>query len=160
MNSTEKSTEGKETKPKEKKESGNKKVLNFLKKMFGAIWEWLKSNWLPLFLMFAVAALFAKGCERTQTYNSLFEQYQEQSIDHQRQLKELRELQQAEREELDRQLHQYFENMNRIEREYKQEIQRIESSRESRRVTIIRDHDRDPTTLTDEVRRVFGIPVE
>lgn len=158
MNSTEEQLEPE--KDEEVEESGNQKVLGFFKKVFGGLWKWLKGNWLALLLVFAVAALFVRGCESDDAYNNLFQQYQEQSADHQRQIKELQTLQQQEREELDRQLQDYLENMNRIEREYKEEIQRIESSREVRRVTIIRETLRDPGTLTDTVTRTFGIPVE
>lgn len=134
--------------------------MSKFKKILGTVGQWFKSNWLLLLLVVAVIALFAKGCERTQVYDSLFNQYQNQSEDHQQQISELLAVQEQERQELDRQLQNYLEEMNRIEREYKEEIQRISTNTEIRRVRIIREYDRDPTTLTDAVRDTFGIPVE
>lgn len=134
--------------------------MSKFKEVLGAVAKWLRENWLPLLLVVAIAALFAKGCERTQAYDSLFDQYQQQSEDHQQQIRDLRALQERERQELDRQLQNYLEEMNRIEREYKEEIQRISVRTETRRVRIIRDYGRDPATLTTAVRDTFGIPVE
>lgn len=134
--------------------------MSKFKEVLGAVGKWLRENWLPLLLIVAMTALFAKGCEKTQAYDSLFDQYQQQSEDHQQQIRNLRALQERERQELDRQLQNYLEEMNRIEREYKEEIQRISVRTETRRVRIIRDYGRDPTTLTTAVRDTFGIPVE
>lgn len=131
-----------------------------IKEFFGAVGRWLRDNWLPLLLVVAVVALFAKGCERSQAYDSLFEQYQTQSEDHQRQITELMTLREREREELNRQLQAYLENMQRIEREYKEEIARISTRTETRRVTIVREYERDPMTLTATTRDMFGIPIE
>lgn len=134
--------------------------MSKFKQVLGAIGKWLRENWLPLLLVVAIAALFVKGCERTQAYDSLFEQYQQQSKDHQQQIRDLQALQERERQELDRQLQKYFKEMDRIEREYKEEIQRISVRTETRRVRIIHDYSRDPTALTTAVRDTFGIPVE
>lgn len=136
------------------------KVKEVLGAVFGAIWKWLKDNWLPLLLVLAVVGLFAKGCDQVNSYNNLFEQYQQQSEDHERQLQELRSIQESEREALDRQLQEYMQNMDRIEREYKDEIDRISRSSRTRQSDIIRNHDNDPDTLTEAVHAVFGIPVE
>jgi len=125
-----------------------------------AAWQWLKGNWMILTLFVMMIALGFKGCERSQTYDALFEQYRQQTVDHQTQIEEITTLHREETEELNRQMQEYLQNMERIERQYKEEIVRITERTETRRVQIIRNHDSNPGTITSVITDTFGIPVE
>ena len=131
-----------------------------LKKAFGAIWKWLKANWLVIIVIVAVGALAFNSCSNDESYRSLFQQYTEKSDDHQRQIKDMRDLQEQERKARDLLMQEYIDELHRIEREYKTELGKIAEQRNNNRNEIIRNHDRDPTSLTDAVNEVFGIPVE
>lgn len=134
-----------------------------VKKFFESAWKWLKSNWLIVVIILGVLALAVNAFsqfDQNAVYRNLLDQYQEQSLDHQRQLKDLRDLVDAEREERDRLLQEYLAEMHRIEREYKEDLERIAQERDTTQDDIIRDHSRDPTTLTRAVHETFGIPVE
>lgn len=130
------------------------------KKILGSLWKWLKENWLVVLVIVGVAALAFRGCSQEEAYSNLFDHYNEQSKDHERQIQELRSLQDQERAERERILQEYLAELHRIEQEYKEELGRIEQQREDTQSDIIRDHDRDPTTLTTAVTETFGIPVE
>lgn len=140
----------------EKKES-------WLNKALRSVLQWLKGNWLVIvvfLLLVVVAGLIARGCQTDAAYRGLFDQYRNSIEDHQHQLEEIRTTHDREREELNRQLQEYLAEMHRIEVEYKEELARISQTRETTRVKIIREYERDPGTLTAAVRNTFGIPVE
>lgn len=134
-----------------------------LKKVFGAIWKWLKANWLVVVVVvviLGVIVLAANAFSQDESYRRLFQQYTEQAADYHRQIKDLRLLQEQERAEQERIMQEYIVELYRIEREYKTELERIAEQRSSTQDVIIRNFERDPTTLTNAVHTVFGIPVE
>lgn len=137
--------------------------METLKKVFGSIWKWLKENWLTVLVIAGVVALAVNAFsqfDQTESYRNLLEQYHEESLDHQQQIKDLRTLMDEEREERDRLLQEYLSEMHRIESEYKEELGRISADRETSQDTIIRNHNRDPSSLTRAVTDTFGIPTE
>lgn len=134
--------------------------MSKIKEIFGTIFGWFRKNWLLLLVIISLVALFLKGCDQSNVYDNLFERFQEQSKDHNRQIKELRLLQEEEREEMSRLMQQYTNEINRIEHEYKEELGRIANFRETTRTRIVENHGRDPNTLTVVVRDTFGIPIE
>jgi allophanate hydrolase subunit 1 len=131
-----------------------------LVKLLRPLWKWLKKNWLLVLITLVVAGLFLKGCEQVDAYDRLLGQYEEQSQDHQRQIKELRTLQDTERKERQRIVQEYIDELHRIEREYKAELDRIATQRDATQERIIREHERDPTTITQRLKETFGIPVD
>ena len=131
-----------------------------LKKVFGVIWKWLKANWLVVIVVLGVLALAFNANSQDASYRQLFDQYTTQAADHQTQISDLRSLQEQEREERQRLMQEYIDELHRIEREYKTELERIAALRTNTQDDIIRDFERDPTTLTEAVTNVFGIPVE
>ena len=133
-----------------------------LKKVFGVIWKWLKDNWLVVvvaIVVIGVGALATKSCSRDESYRNLFREFREQSEDHQRQIKDLRGLQDLERAERERILQEYIDELHRIEREYKIELENIATQRNNTQDNIINNHQRDPVTLVETIRNAFGIPV-
>lgn len=122
--------------------------------------RWLKDNWFIILAFVAIVFLFWRGCSHEDSYSNLYEKYQEQTQEHQKQIKELQQLQQKERKELDEQLQHYQNELNRIEQEYKEKLNRIARLKENRRTDILREHEEDPESLTKTINEVFGIPVE
>jgi predicted RNase H-like nuclease (RuvC/YqgF family) len=136
------------------------KIKNLAKKVLGSTWNWLKDNWLVVLVVVAVAAIAIRGCEKDDAYQNLFDQYGESISDYQQQLKDMHDLQESERLEQARQLQAFIEEMNRIESEYKQEIERIDTRRQRRQTQIVREAQEDPGTLTRRIRDTFGIPID
>lgn len=134
-----------------------------VKAFFGSVWDWVKENWLTLLIIVGVVMLaisaFAQW-DQTESYKELLEQYHEESLDHQRQIKDLRTIMDEEREKQNRILQKYIEEQWRIESEFKEALGRIARDRSVNQNDIIREHDKDPTTLTTAVTETFGIPLE
>ena len=128
--------------------------------IFKKVFNWFKSNWMLVLLLLAIVFLFARGCEQSSTYEDLFDQYLEQGKLQQEQLNDLRKIQNEEYEKLNEQIKNYVIEVERIEKEYKEEIEKISISQENRRTKIIRDHSENPETLTESLYQTFGIPIE
>lgn len=135
-------------------------VKQQLKKVGKPALGWLKNNWLIVLVLLAIIVLFWRGCSHEDSYSDLFDKYQEQSQEHQKEIKKLKQLQDKERKELDERLQHYQNELNRIEQEYKEKLNRIARLKENRRTAIIKEHEEDPESLTQTINEVFGIPVE
>jgi len=134
-----------------------------LKKFFGAVWDWVKKNWLTILIVIGVCLLTASAFsqfDQTKSYKNLLEQYHQESRDHQQQIKELRLIVEEERIEQARLLQEYLVEQNRLETEFKEVLGQIDDTRDNTQTQIVRRHDRDPTTLTGAVTNTFGIPSE
>ncbi len=132
----------------------------FLRKAPKAIFEWLKNNWLVVLLAAAVSVLAWKGCDKSSTYESLFQKYKEQQKSHQEQLEKLEKIQKAEREAFEKELDRYQSELNRIEEDYNKKLDKIEESKTEEQEDILKEHEKDPHSLTERLRETFGIPVE
>lgn len=134
-----------------------------VKKFFGSVWSWVKENWLTILIIVGVCLLAVNAFsqfDKTKSYRELLEQYHQESLDHQRQIKDLRTIMEEERAEQHRIIQKYLEEQSRIESEFKQALERIARDRTVNQDNIIRDHEKDPTTLTTAVTETFGIPLE
>jgi len=135
----------------------------WLWKGLGPVWKWLKKNWLIILIIVGVGLLAANAFSQNshvESYRNLLEQYHQESLDHQRQIKDLRSIMDEERAERDRLLQEYLAEQHRIETEFKEALGQIAQDRETNQDNIIREHDSDPTTLTTAVTNTFGIPLE
>jgi hypothetical protein len=136
------------------------KKISWLKAGLEPILKWLKYNWLVLVVIGGITFFVLKACETDETYQTLFEQYGESITDHQNQINELKQVYASEQVEIQRQLQEYLLEMKRLENDYRSDIARLEKQREDTRTTIIRNWEREPTTLPETIRETFGIPIE
>jgi len=137
-----------------------------VKKFFGAVWNWIKKHWqivLIILIVIGVGLLAANAFSQNsniESYRNLLDQYHEESLDHQQQIKDLQSVVDQERQERERLLQEYLAEQHRIESEFKETLGQISQSRETNQNDIIREYNRDPSTLTTAVTETFGIPLE
>ena len=113
-----------------------------------------------LIFVISVSALLAKGCQEVDSYSNLFEHYSQQSKSHEQQIKELRRIRNEEALAHQRMTQEFISEINRLEADYNSRLNSISQQRHVIRNRIIDDHDSNPSTLTEHIREVFGIPIE
>jgi DNA anti-recombination protein RmuC len=131
-----------------------------IKQAASPIVNWLKQHWISILLVVVIVGLMYKTNEQSKSYNELFTQLHEQTVEHQEQIDGLRQIVQQEQEQQERLIEQFHTEIARIETQYQTTLDNIASQRTTRQVRIIHDAAGDPTTLTTATTQVFGIPVD
>lgn len=139
--------------------SKKEKFKNLLIKIL----KWVKSNWFGIIIVLSILFLsgaIVRSCNKEDAYQTLFDQYSQSIDDYKQQLDSIRTSQQEEQVKQDQRLQQYLNKMNEIQRDYKQQIQRIEKQRLESQSQIVNNAERDPGTLTERIRNTWGIPID
>lgn len=131
--------------------------------MIKLIVDWFKNNWfvvsLVLVIVMAFIALQMQQCSSDSLYNKLTQDYKEQAESFDKELRAVERVNKewhAKQEALNE---EHKEKMACIEKDYKKGLESISIRQEKRQTKIVKEARRDPTTLTQRVYEVFGIPI-
>lgn len=121
--------------------------------------KWFKNNWMVVLLGFIVAFVIWSKFDEGTLYDKLMTDYNAQAAAYSAQIEAIEKVNaemQAEQERLDT---EYNERLENIQTQFSQELAKVSKQRRIERRSLVKAAKQDPTILTKEIRRVFGIPI-
>ncbi len=129
--------------------------IKLLKKIF----NWVKSNWIILVIIAAVAFLALRHFTFVDSYSKLSQHLNKQSEQFHKQLENIEKINKEWREAENKLNIEHQKQLNDIRVEYDEKISKINSQRIIIQTQIVKEAKADPTSLTKKVSDIFGIPV-
>ena len=121
--------------------------------------KWFKDNWLIALLGVIVALVIWMQFQQDGLYGSLMDKYKEQAAAHTAELAAMEAVNETWRAERDRLDSEYNERLENIQTEFNDQLAKVSKQRLRERRSLVKAAREDPSILTKEVRRVFGIPI-
>lgn len=120
---------------------------------------WIKGHWLLLALVAGViyAFLFAKN--KSTMLNQLLRELREQQAQNVQELNQLRQIQQDQISKQQEINAKYNEVLDKIERDYRSQLQTLDIQKEVDLRHIIATNRDDPNAMARDINILFGIPI-
>ena len=121
--------------------------------------KWLKDNWLIVVIILVVAVLAYGQATNVSLYDKLMNDYNAQAQDHKAQIVALEKVNEEQSKLVD-QLHgEYNERLAIIRSEFNSRLNKVSAQRTVERRRLVEAAKKNPSALTKEIQRIFGIPL-